>query len=470
MKKLLLTLVLLVGMFFGAFAQKLTYQAVVRDNNQQLVVNTDVKAFVTIAFSTGTPTTYKDTVEGSTNINGLLSIEFGDESLASRDWTNATIAVKVVKANDESIVYVNEVPRPVSAVPYALSVDGTAIQQFLTDHHYVDQAEMNNRHYLTSDSAVIKTMQEGIAANASNISTTISKEKTDSATLAGRINTLETASMDCDDVKNCIKDTLSKYTTTDNLCNVINTCDLSSNTSIQELLQNLSNRIDEQNEVIGKLNRALDSVSQLIPFVCGASLVVDHEGNKYKTVEITTTSGKQCWMAENMRCTTAPAESGVTLVAGGLSLNLTDYSTPRYYPSGNVKPDDIDSATYVNIYGILYNFPAAMAINTQPSSFDENHRGICPEGWHIPTREEFITLTNTPYWDETTAFNPLPAGYINKIHPEIIQEFLTGNCFWSATPNGNVNAIALYHNGIDELVIDAFFRNSAFSVRCLRNN
>lgn len=256
--------------------------------------------------------------------------------------------------------------------------------------------------------------------------------------------------MTCEDVKECINDTLGKYTPTEDL---------------QVLLQNLTDKINE-------LNRALDSVSQLIPFVCGASSVVDHEGNKYKTVEITTTLGtKQCWMAENMRCTTAPAESGVTLVAGGLSLNLTDYSTPRYYPAGNVKPDDMDSATYVNMYGVLYNFPAAMAINAQPSSFEENHRGICPEGWHMPTREELTILTDTPYWDETTAFNPLPAGYVNKFYPETIQEFGTGNCFWSATPSGNViNAIALYQNVLDELVIDAFFRNSAFSVRCLRNN
>ncbi len=467
MKKLLLTLVLLVGMFFGAFAQKLTYQAVIRDNNQQLVVNTDVKAFVTIAFSTGTPATYKDTVEGSTNINGLLSIEFGDESLAARDWTNATIVVKVVKANDESIVYVNEVPRPVSAVPYALSVNGTAIQQFLTEHNYVDQAEMNNRHYLTSDSAVIKTMQEGIAANASNISTTISKEKTDSATLAGRINTLETASMDCDDVKNCIKDTLSKYTTTDNLCNVINTCDLSSNTSIQELLQNLSNRIDEQNEVIGKLNRALDSVSQLIPFVCGASLVVDHEGNKYKTVEITTTSGKQCWMAENMRCTTAPAESGVTLVAGGYS--STDYSTPRYFPAGTEQTENMDSATYVNMYGILYNFPAAMAINTQGTSFEENHRGICPEGWHMPTQAEFNSLIGTANWNANTAFNPLLAGYFNQYHSKIT-DIGVGYYFWSGTPFDSINAYSLFSDGQEPEVDDFFYRSTVFSVRCLRNN
>lgn len=275
--------------------------------------------------------------------------------------------------------------------------------------------------------------------------------------------------MTCEDVKDCIKDTLGKYTTTDQLCDVINTCDMSSNTSIQELLQNLSNRIDEQNEVIGKLNRALDSVSQLIPFVCGASPVVDHEGNKYKTVEITTTLGKQCWMAENMRCTTAPAESGVTLVAGGYI--ATDYSTPRYFPAGTKQAPDLDSASYVNIYGILYNLPAAMAINTQQTSFQENHRGICPEGWHMPTREEFNTLVGTAGWNAPTAFNPLLAGYVNQYHTKIA-DIGIGYYFWSATPGEGGyapnNAFALFSDNGSK--IDAFFRSTAFSVRCLRNN
>ncbi|MCQ2286959.1 MAG: fibrobacter succinogenes major paralogous domain-containing protein [Bacteroidales bacterium] len=276
----------------------------------------------------------------------------------------------------------------------------------------------------------------------------------------------------CEDMKACINDTLEKYTTTDQLCNVINTCDMSSNIYIQNLLQNLSNRIDEQNEIIGQLNRALDSVSQLIPFVCGASLAVDHEGNKYRTVEITTTSGtKQCWLAENMRCTTAPAESGVTLLAGGYI--ATDYSTPRYLPAGAEMPVGMDSATYVNTYGCLYNFPAAMAINTKQTSFQENYRGICPEGWHIPTLEEFNTLKGTSGWNSSTAFNPLRAGYFNQYHPNIADTGV-GFYFWSTTvgegayaPN---NAFALYSENGTTSKLEHFFRSTVFSVRCLRNN
>ena len=38
-------------------------------------------------------------------------------------------------------------------------------------------------------------------------------------------------------------------------------------------------------------------------FCPSAPVVRDHEGNVYRTVQI----GAQCWMAENMRCTTSPS-------------------------------------------------------------------------------------------------------------------------------------------------------------------
>lgn len=148
----------MVGIVLGLFAQNLTYQAVIRDNNQQLVTNTAMKATVTITFATGTPATYVETVNATTNIHGLLTFEFGDGTLIGRDFEGATITT-TVKSADESTVYVDNLMRPVSAVPYALSVNGQSIQNYLTEHNYVDKAELDSRHYLTSDSTVITTMR-----------------------------------------------------------------------------------------------------------------------------------------------------------------------------------------------------------------------------------------------------------------------------------------------------------------------
>ena len=337
MKKLLLTFVLLVGIAVGLFAQKLTYQAVVRDNNQQLVVNTAVKATVTIAFSTGNP--YTTEVNGSTNIHGLLSFEFGGDALNGRNWEGATIAVKVVNAATSSIVYVNDEPRPVSAVPYALSVNGQSIQNYLTEHHYVDQTELNSLHYLTSDSAVITTMQGDIAA-------------------------LQNAAMDCNKVKDCIKDTLDKYTPTTGLCDELSNCQ-----SLAELLQGLTNQISDLQEQVDYLS-SLPHGGGDTPaiFTCGTSKVKDVDNNEYNTVKI----GSQCWMAQNLR----------TKIGG---------DGDKGYPTGA----DNDTVTYGRLYTWTAMMKEAPSTNypVVTTEADTIVHGICPAGWHVPSDAEWDTLT-----------------------------------------------------------------------------
>lgn len=87
--------------------------------------------------------------------------------------------------------------------------------------------------------------------------------------------------------------------------------------------------------------------------------VMDQEGNVYPTVQI----GESWWMAANLLSTIDPA--------------------------GNV----IESYCYDDLeencqeYGRLYGLEAAMnGIN------EEGARGICPEGWHVPTMEEWRAL------------------------------------------------------------------------------
>ncbi len=117
--------------------------------------------------------------------------------------------------------------------------------------------------------------------------------------------------------------------------------------------------------------------------------VYDHQGNRYAVVQI----GNQCWLKENMRCTTSP--TGI-LNRGNTGSNNT---TPYYYcPSENVTftngtiytPDQFKEK-----FGLLYNFPGTMDINTAATSFSYPHRGICPEGWHVPTDAELTTLADS---------------------------------------------------------------------------
>ena len=77
--------------------------------------------------------------------------------------------------------------------------------------------------------------------------------------------------------------------------------------------------------------------------------VTDIDGNVYQTVQI----GDQLWMAENLK--------------------VTHYQNGDEIPCNVYNDDPSNSA----IYGRLYTWYAV-----------EDERGICPEGWHVPSDDE----------------------------------------------------------------------------------
>ena len=138
------------------------------------------------------------------------------------------------------------------------------------------------------------------------------------------------------------------------------------------------------------------TINQLAnPFVCGTDKVIDHQNNEYNTVQI----GEQCWMKENMRCTTSPTTGTLILET---SASGTSYTGKKaYYVNGN--PDN------TLFYGLLYNWNAAVdtfntaygetSTNSNSSYavsvfFSGHRRGICPEGWHVPSDAEWTQLTD----------------------------------------------------------------------------
>jgi uncharacterized protein (TIGR02145 family) len=97
--------------------------------------------------------------------------------------------------------------------------------------------------------------------------------------------------------------------------------------------------------------------------------VSDVEGNVYQTVKI----GDQWWMAENLKVKKYRNGNIIPVI----TTSNPDWSNATagaycYYESN---PDNIDS------YGLLYNW---LTLN------DTNK--LAPEGWHIPTDEEWKTL------------------------------------------------------------------------------
>ncbi len=95
-------------------------------------------------------------------------------------------------------------------------------------------------------------------------------------------------------------------------------------------------------------------------FVCGDTLLDTRDGQKYTTTKI----GSQCWMAEN--------------------LNYRTSTGSWYYMN--------DSVVYARDYGRYYSWTIVMSGAPSSNSFPSNVQGICPLGWHLPSREEWDLL------------------------------------------------------------------------------
>ena len=110
----------------------------------------------------------------------------------------------------------------------------------------------------------------------------------------------------------------------------------------------------------------------------GVATVNDMDNNTYNTVQI----GTQCWMKENLRTTTYP--DGTQITFGNSN---TSSSIGYYYHANNNSVNDVT-------YGLLYNWKAAMNYASSSNLIPSGVQGICPNGWHIPSRNEFKALIN----------------------------------------------------------------------------
>jgi uncharacterized protein (TIGR02145 family) len=106
--------------------------------------------------------------------------------------------------------------------------------------------------------------------------------------------------------------------------------------------------------------------------VSNKGTVADNEGNIYKTVKL----GTQWWMAENLRSIKYRNgdQIGTTVPA---TLNIATETTPKYQWAYN------GHENYVSTYGRLYTLYVAT-----------DSRGVCPDGWHIPSEAEWTTLSD----------------------------------------------------------------------------
>lgn len=167
---------------------------------------------------------------------------------------------------------------------------------------------------------------------------------------------------------------------------------------------------------------------------------LSYGGVTYKTV---TLSNGQTWMAEPLRYVPeGKTVSDDPAAAAGI-----------WYPyevSSGVAKALKDEASVAK-YGYLYDAASAFGVKeVTPANFKtfEGTRGICPEGWHIPTRADFVKLCgfslkaegeSAPLVDETALF------YDADLKGASVADFNEGN--WNFIPTGYMNRTATDKTG-----------------------
>ena len=123
MRKLLTSLMMLlfaVNVFAQSENEKISYQAVLRDAQNHLVVNKTVNVTVGIFNGDATTATYSEMQTTTTNLNGLISLLIGPDGnnadWNSIQWNHARIETTVSLAGTS----LGTLEMPLSAVPYAL--------------------------------------------------------------------------------------------------------------------------------------------------------------------------------------------------------------------------------------------------------------------------------------------------------------------------------------------------------------
>ncbi|MDZ7612226.1 MAG: FISUMP domain-containing protein [Candidatus Moranbacteria bacterium] len=238
-------------------------------------------------------------------------------------------------------------------------------------------------------------------------------------------------------------------------------------TDSAEQVQNI-----EYIQSVGLAGSGQDQVSRSLKvaagerFACGADNITDEDGTEYGTVEI----GTRCWMAENMNVGSqidAPATP-------------SDPTVIEKYCYDN----DSDNCDGNNLGG-LYIWDEAMQEGPEES------RGICPQGWHVATDEDWYDLEETlrnslPCSEDRNdvfecedagnvmqqaadgEFNAKLGGYLNTVTGNFDDEGNRG-FYWTSSEDGSdayYRELDQNESGVNRNQND---KSRAYSVRCVRN-
>jgi uncharacterized protein (TIGR02145 family) len=193
--------------------------------------------------------------------------------------------------------------------------------------------------------------------------------------------------------------------------------------------------------------------------------VMDLDSNEYNTVII----GTQEWMVENLKVTQLNDTTPIDMVTQ--EVDWSNRVTPAYCLYNN-------SEFSKKTYGAIYNFHAVKTGK------------LCPEGWHVPSEEEWNTLMNflggdtiaggklkeegTLHWvtpntgaDNESGFTGLPGG--NRTFSGYFQ-YIGKYGYWWSDSDSTICACGyrMAYNSTDVYKTN-YHKQSGLSVRCVKD-
>jgi len=248
---------------------------------------------------------------------------------------------------------------------------------------------------------------------------------------------------------------------------------------------------EEKNSLANKENESKKKKSIILIASLGAILLISIFFYKVDEGEVTIGSNSSVEGAIGNQRDQSNNTFEVTIGSQVWTTKNLDVSA---YRNGDVIPEVKEAAVWANLttgawcyyenktangttYGKLYNWYAV-----------SDKRGLAPKGYHIPTDEEWTTLTNylgvetiagskmksSSGWENnangtnTIGFAGLPGGYRNSVGN--FYKVGAGGKWWSSSENNTDIAWCRYLNGSDgDVYRDYYYKQFGFSVRCLRD-
>ncbi len=387
--------------------QKMSYQAVVRDVNNQLVVNQQVGVKISIleASPNGFPV-FAERHQPTTNANGLMSLEIGTgvplptNNLTTIDWGNNNFYLQCeIDITGGTQYSINGVQQLIT-VPYAFFAQTSA---------FADSADFNNLanrpignqngdilywNNTTETWDILPIGQQGQILTVNNgaltwvtssVLTTLPPTiRTDSVyNITGRTANVRATIIDAGSTGIISSGVCWSTTPFPSIGNNHTTDGTSIGTFVSTINGLTSGTVFYARAYA--TNSVGTSYGQPISFTtpthCGT--VTDYDGNTYQTIYI----GAQCWMKENLK--TTHYSNGAAITQGQLSTSsYIPYAGQKYY----YRYDDDNSN--IATYGLLYSWAAVMNGAGSSSNNPSGIQGICPSGWHVPSNAEWCELEN----------------------------------------------------------------------------